>query len=189
MEMKQIKDFEDYFITDDGRVYSNKTKKYLKYNINKGYRCVTLLNNGKRKLAFIHRLVADYYIPNPENKPTVNHINHIRTDNRLENLEWATYPEQNDEIWKERQSEAHKGQHSSPETEFKPTTVYQYTLDGKLVKIWLGGGAEAERVGGYSKECISRVCLGKQEKHRKFKWSYKKMGDYSPNKEIESAIS
>lgn len=49
-----------------------------------------------KKGSFIHRLVADTFIPNPENKPTVDHINRIRTDNRIENLRWATHREQRD---------------------------------------------------------------------------------------------
>lgn len=63
---------------------------------NKGYQAINIIAaNGKRKGELIHRLVALHFIDNPENKPEVNHINHIRDDNRVENLEWVTKGENN----------------------------------------------------------------------------------------------
>lgn len=55
-----------------------------------GYRQLTIIKNGKRKVYYIHRLVAETFIPNPNNLPQVNHKNSIRNDNRVENLEWCT---------------------------------------------------------------------------------------------------
>ena len=66
-----------------------------------GYRTVFLSKNKERKLKKIHRLIAEAFIPNPENKPCIDHINTIRHDNRIENLRWATYKENgNNEITK-----------------------------------------------------------------------------------------
>lgn len=61
--------------------------------VNGGYLRVTLSKNGKRKRHMVNRLVAQAFIPNPGSKPVVNHINTIRTDNRVANLEWCTYKE------------------------------------------------------------------------------------------------
>ena len=58
-----------------------------------GYCTVNLRKDGKYRKFFVHRLMALTYIPNPEGKETVNHINEIKNDNRLENLEWATRKE------------------------------------------------------------------------------------------------
>ena len=65
----------------------------LKYSIKRGYKCVVLQKEGKRIYPSIHRIVAIAFIPNPKNKPCVNHINGIKTDNRVENLEWCTQKE------------------------------------------------------------------------------------------------
>lgn len=59
----------------------------------RGYRRVTFTTNYKRKTFLVHRLVASAFIPNPKNKPYVNHINEVTNDNRVENLEWCTNSE------------------------------------------------------------------------------------------------
>lgn len=91
----EIVEYPNYLIYEDGKVYSKKTKRYLKSGIIKtGYKCVVLCNkDGKRKTYQIHRLLAEHYIPNPENKPCVDHINRDRKDNRIINLRWVTYSE------------------------------------------------------------------------------------------------
>ncbi len=63
------------------------------------YKEVLLCKEGKAKKWFIHRLVAIHFIPNPNNKPQVNHLNGIHADNRLENLEWCTSEENNQHAW------------------------------------------------------------------------------------------
>ena len=59
----------------------------------RGYANITLIKNGNKFKTVIHRLVAKAFIPNPENKPEVNHINGNKRDNRLDNLEWCTSSE------------------------------------------------------------------------------------------------
>jgi len=92
----EIEGYSNYLIYEDGRVYSKYKNIFLKHACNRhGYLVCGLFNDGKEKKVKIHRLVAIHYIPNPENKPCVDHKNRDRQDNRIENLRWATRCENN----------------------------------------------------------------------------------------------
>lgn len=90
-EFKDLKDFENYQISNLGRIYSKKRRAYLKVKKlgNNGYYQVRLSKEGKYIYKNLHRILAETFIPNPLNLRTVNHINGNKLDNRLENLEWA----------------------------------------------------------------------------------------------------
>ena len=90
---RSLPDYPKYIITRDGRVFSKNVDRFLKLKEqDSGYLGVGLCNGSKADFQ-VHRLVAILYIPNPENKPYVNHKNRIKTDNRVENLEWVTAEE------------------------------------------------------------------------------------------------
>ena len=76
-----------------GAITDKRTGRVYGTGRNKGYKGVELIVNGSKKWYLVHRLVATKYIPNPNNKITVNHKNGIKTDNRVENLEWCTIVE------------------------------------------------------------------------------------------------
>lgn len=85
---------ENYTITDTGTVRRLKTGEIIApFKHRKGYLMVTLYDGGKSKNCFVHRLVAQTFVANPEHKATVNHKNEIKTDNRACNLEWLTSKE------------------------------------------------------------------------------------------------
>jgi hypothetical protein len=95
-EWRPVVGFEtEYLISSIGMVWSNHSHKILKNKRVFGYQYVSLCSHGFRQERRIHRLVAEAFIPNPDGKPTVNHINENKADNRVENLEWATTKEQN----------------------------------------------------------------------------------------------
>lgn len=86
--MKRFRDTK-YLVTEDGRIWSEYTNRFLKPCNNAGYQNISL-GGGKKNKRFIHRMVAECYIENPNNYEEVNHINNNRSDNRVENLEWCT---------------------------------------------------------------------------------------------------
>lgn len=140
-EIKGFEEFEGYGITSCGRVYSFKTKRFLKPNKNyKGYLSVCLTNsNGYKKTVAIHRLVALTYIPNPNNLETVDHIDENKEHNYINNLRWMTRGENKSKSWSK--------------------AVYCVELDRTFKS-----GAEAARELGLQTSKISLVCNGKRNK-------------------------
>lgn len=90
---RDVKGYEGlYKVTKDGKVISSINNIVLRNSINKaGYYTVTLSNNGKTKKKFVHRLVAESFIPNPDNLPVINHKDENKLNNHVNNLEWCTH--------------------------------------------------------------------------------------------------
>ena len=89
---------EDYIIYEDGRVYSTRKNIFLKH-LYKSYPCVDLYLKDKTKRYYIHRLVGENFIPNPLNKPYINHIDNNRLNFSIDNLEWVTHKENMQHCW------------------------------------------------------------------------------------------
>tara|TARA_R110001592_G_scaffold286379_1_gene554910 strand:+ start:10784 stop:11239 length:456 start_codon:yes stop_codon:yes gene_type:complete len=90
----EIQNYPNYLIYEDGKIYSKYKKRFLKvFDNGDGYKIIQLSCNKKLKGFKIHRLLAQHFIPNPDKKEFVDHINRIRDDNRLENLRWCTKSE------------------------------------------------------------------------------------------------
>ena len=132
-----------------------------------GYKFVNLYKNSKGSRRNISRLVAEAFIPNPKNKPQVDHINTIRDDNRVENLRWVTQKENmNNPITRQNHrdkvyidSTKHKILSTRKERDLinKEKTVYQYTIDGVYIASYKSV-AEASRITGVDAASIGNVC-------------------------------
>jgi hypothetical protein len=127
------------------------------HKTHKGYLAVDL---DKKKNKVIHRLVALAFIPNPENKPQVNHIDGDKTNNNVENLEWCTNRENTIHAYE-------TGLNKNRES------IHQYSLEGKLIRIWTSA-YEIERVLGIGNTTIQAACTRKNHKTKGFYWMYEK---------------
>ena len=180
--------YEGFEVSNWGRIKSlnyrrtGKSELLKLIEIKNGYLQVKLSKNGKKKRCYVHRLVAQTFLPNPENKPCINHkiegdegkkINMVifnedgSIDKERTSIEWATYEENNN---------------YGTRTERTSKRVLQLTLTGELIKEW-ESTRECERNGFYSSN-VSACCNGKLPHYKGFLWmfaeDYKEKFGYIP---------
>ena len=177
---KDIENYEGlYQISNLGRVKSldyHRTRKeqILKPATDKGgYLFVGLCKNGKCERLLVHRLVATAFIPNPDNKPCIDHINTNRTDNSVDNLRWTTQKENcNNPISKKKKigkSNPMYGKYGKLNHNSKP--ILQLSLDDNFIRMW-DCASEVERELGFSQGNISMCCNGKRNTANGYKWCF-----------------
>lgn len=163
---KDIEGFEKlYQVSNLGNIKSLIKNKLLNpIKLKNGYLYVNLYKNGIPKRYYIHRLVAETYIPNPDNLDQINHKNEIKTDNRVENLEWCTIKyNMNYGTLKKRMIET--------KTKQCGKKISQYDLRGNYIKTW-DSIHEIERVLKIPHQNIIRCCKGKVKTAGNYIWKY-----------------
>lgn len=178
-EWKDIKEYEGlYQVSNLGRVKSLKfgKEKILKLSNNKGYIQVTLYNDVIRKTYKVHRLVAETFLPNSDNKPCIDHINTNRTDNRVENLRWCTYKENmNNLLTKEKITINNYNLGKIGKEHYSSKPVLQYDKNGNFINEW-DSMSDVERELKIYKTNISNCCKGKINTAGGYIWRYKLCG-------------
>lgn len=165
--------YEDFYMVDsNGNVYSLHKSRFGKnsnldentplstYTDNKGYKSVVLVKNKVKRTTRLHRIVALTFIPNPENKPCVNHKNGIKTDNRVDNLEWVTYSENEIHSIKRLGKKKKKGQ-DSPLAKLNDETVIK-------IKIQLQKGEKSSNIAKMFNVSPQHICCIKKGR----KWAH-----------------
>lgn len=171
MEFKTIRGFENYLIGDNGEIYNKKHQRLKRPTSNhsgKGYLYVDLYHNGTRQRCYIHRLVAEHFIGNPENKPYVNHIDGNPQNNNKNNLEWCTALENVEHASKilgvmQQYNVANKN---------RQRAVKQIDVVTQKVVAVFDSIREAERQTGINSSYISQICRGKFKQCFGYSWCY-----------------
>lgn len=166
----RIKTIKKEVLRRDGTilVISEKIRK-LSHQKN-GYLKVQLVRNGKGISYWVHRLVAEAFIPNPENKPQVNHKKGIKNDNRVSQLEWMTYEEDRKHAEDVLGHRWDKGIRPKGYTHVQSKSVAQIDLySGSIVKIWESISMAIKETGIKN---ISNCALGKARQSGGYKWEY-----------------
>ena len=174
----RIKDFPDYYVTDTGDIYSRnyrktgRIKRILPNKKRTGYLEICLSKNNKGFYKLVHRLVAKTFIPNPENKPEVNHKNGNKTDNRVENLEWCTKSENVkhsfDVLNKKNPMLGRLGKNN-------PIVRTVLQIKNNIVVNEFYGTLEASRITGIAHQSIWACCKRARKSAGGFQWRYKKV--------------
>jgi hypothetical protein len=165
---REIDGFPDYEVSNLGRVCSFKGRypRILKLRKDRyGYPIVGIYSGRKQVVKKVHQLVAKAFVPNPENKPQVNHIDEDKENNVAENLEWVTCKENNNHGTRNKKVAMRLGK-----------AVVQYTTNGVFIAEY-NSLAEAERVTGIPNNYICQACRGKQKTAGGYLWLYEEGGE------------
>lgn len=161
IEWRIIEEQPKYEVNNLGQVRHIIRKQILKPRLNKGgYNYFCVCNNGKRINYAVHRAVAIAFIPNPDNKTEINHINSIRDDNRLENLEWVTSSENKHHAYLKAENSISRGK-----------KIHQYTLDNEYIKTYDTVRLAAEDM-GCSIGAISNCASGRTKTSQGYIWKF-----------------
>ena len=157
-EWKDIKGYEGlYQINTSGEIKTLRSNKIMKYGYTtKGYKQVGLYKNKKCKHLYVHRLVAEAFIPNPNNYPIINHKDENKLNNCVNNLEWCT--NQYNLTYKNAQKN-------------RKRSVIQYNTKGKFIKKW-ECIKEVEKKLNIANPNICKVCCGFRKTAGGYIWRY-----------------
>ena len=151
----------NYSISEDGQVRNDKTGRILSNSLQNGYYSIRLsIRPNVGKHFRINRLVAQAFIPNPDNKPFVNHIDGDKTNNNISNLDWVSPSENSFHAYQ-----------TGLRTGNRTKAICQYNLDGDLMMMY-SSMSEAEHETKVSHTKISEVCQGRRRTAGEFQWRY-----------------
>lgn len=181
---KEIKGYPNYQVSNMGRIkrlstgYYRRTEKILKPQLqNNGYLHIQLSQKNKTKCILVHRLIAQVFIPNPNNLPQVNHINEDKTDNRVENLEWCDRKyniNYGNGISKRVKTNKENGTYKKIgeiNSKIRSKSILQFSKDNSFIRKW-DSATQVERELGYDRKQVCSCLKNRQKTAKGFKWVY-----------------
>lgn len=169
---KDIFGYEGYYqVSNTGKV-KNVNTNHIKHSTlaNTGYLVITLYKDNKGKTLTIHRLVAQAFIPNPDNKPQVNHIDGNKTNNNITNLEWVTAKENIRHIIGLGFKPVCNTRGKFGKDNKRSTKIGQYSKNGKLLNIYYGGNEIKKKLNLSTATNILEVVKGKRKTAFGYVW-------------------
>lgn len=145
-----------------GRKWTKLPRKMWGIKCKSGYFHIRMKgDDGINSCIYIHRLVAKYFIPNPDNLPIVNHIDGDPSNNHYKNLEWCTQSRNMEHSYYDLKKQGKKNR-----------PIKQLDMDGNLIKIWPSAGMASRRLGFVSTSSIFQVLIGRSSYAKGFRWQY-----------------
>lgn len=182
-EWRPVEEYPDYEVSNMGNIRRVTTQRALSIFPSNGYRQVAFRVKGKQLKKSVHRLVAQAFIPNIDNKPTVNHINGRKDDNRVENLEWATYSENHlhafrvlkrptgNREWSEERRKSASERMKGKVIPNLLKSVAQYGKTGEFIQRFQSL-RDAMRATGISETSIANCLSNRTKTAGGYKWTY-----------------
>lgn len=149
-----------YQVSNEGQIRTVKTGAHLRPALRNGYMLVKLTKGKKEKTFSLHRLVAQVFIPNPNNLPQVNHKDECKTNNCVSNLEWCT-----------AKYNSNYGSRNCRMANGHKKKVAKYDASGRLVDKY-NSAIEASIKNGCDASCITKCCRGERKLHGGWAWKY-----------------
>ena len=143
---------ENYLAYSDGMIFSRISNRFLKPMHRKNYDYVMV----ERKSVPVHRIIASCFVPNPDNKPCINHVDGNKRNNSSKNLEWCTYSENLRHAYTTGLNNSER-------------PVIRVNENGEQKRY---RSARAAEVDGFSNQLIAMCCKGKRKHHGGYKWRY-----------------
>lgn len=189
IQWKTVEGFELYEISNTGQIrskdrvitngfgtFTKKGRNLKPIDNGKGYLKINLIQNGKSKREYIHRLVAFAFIPNPENKPLINHIDNNPMNNNAINLEWCTHQENTD--WMNKQGRARRTNEWLENLHKAQKETYVAVVGENIKtgeKIYFSKLNDVKKA-GFQPSCVCYCCKGKRgmAQHKGYRWKYEK---------------
>lgn len=158
--------YDNYQVSNLGRILILNYRRTGRVELMKpgkikgGYLVVSLCKNGKRHTYTLHRLIAETFIPNPDNLPEVNHKDENKQNNSVDNLEWCDSKEN-----------CNYGTRNERIAKTLSKTVLQFSLNGEFIREW--ESTQECKKNGFNQGNISSCCLGKRKSADGYIWMYK----------------